>query len=138
MTLEQYRDLRERAFDRYKLAAQVLPGNSINSKPPNQEKMEKEGLKKYAGEVKEAFAIVGGYPEIDRANRHTLAAAVVQSLMKPVGENSVPKEMTILSRALSELPTSEEWTEMFQNPQPAAWPDPFTFRPAEFGIEETK
>jgi hypothetical protein len=106
MSLEQYRDLRERGFDRYKLAAQVLPGNSINYKPPNQEKMEKEALKKYDGDVAEAFCILGGYPEIDRSNRHTLAAGIVESLQKPIGED-MPKEMTILSKAISEFPTSE-------------------------------
>jgi hypothetical protein len=134
MSLEQYRDLRERSFDRYRLAAQVLPGNAVNPKPPNQEKMEKEGLKQYPGEIQEAFQILGAYPEMDRANRHTIAAAVTASLMKPVGE-PVPKEMTILSKATGELPTPEEWDAMFQNPQTAAWPDPFLFQPTEFGLE---
>ena len=137
MSLEQYRDLRERSFDRYKLGAQVLEGNAVSPKPPNQEKMEKEALEKFPGEVKEAFSILGGYPEIDRANRHTVAAAVTASLMKPA-EEGVPKEMTILSKAISELPTSEEWDEMFQNPGAASWPDPFLFQPEEYGIEVAK
>ena len=96
--------------------------------------MEKEALKRYSGEVAEAFQILGGYPEQDRANRHTVAAAIVASMSKPVGQ-PVPKEMTILSKAFSALPTTEEWEEMFRNPGPASWPDPFTFRPAEYGIE---
>lgn len=133
MSLEQYRDLRERAFDRHRLGAQVLEGNAINGKPSNQEKMEKEGLKRFSGEVQEAFGILGGYPEIDRANRHTLASAITAALMRPAED--FPKELTILSKAEQQLPTSEEWYEMFSNPGPASWPDPFTFRPAEFGIE---
>ena len=134
MSLEQYRDLRERAFDRYRLAPQILEGNAINPKPSNQEKMEKEGLKKYKGEVTEAFQILGGYPEQDRANRHSVAGAIVASMAKPVGEPA-PKEMTVLSKAESEFPTTEEWDELFKNPGPARWPDPFLFRPQEFGIE---
>jgi hypothetical protein len=134
MSLEQYRDLRERGFDRYKLAGQVLPGNSINYKPPNQEQMEKEGLKKFEGDVQESFAILGGYPEIDRANRHTLAAGIVEALQKPIGED-MPKEMTILSKAFSEFSTSEEWAAMFKDPKPASWPDPFTFRPPVVAAE---
>jgi hypothetical protein len=47
----------------------------------------------------------------------------------------MPKEMTILSKAISEFPTSEEWAAMFKDPQPASWPDPFTFRPPEV-VEE--
>lgn len=136
MSLEQYRDLRERSFDRYKLSGQVLEGNSINPKPPNQEKMEKEALTKFPGEVREAFSILGGYPEIDRANRHTLASAVAQALMKPAED--LPKEMTILSKATSELNTPEEWDNMFQNPKVASWPDPYLFKPEEFGIEVEK
>lgn len=134
MSFEQYRDLRERGFDRHKLGAQVLEGNSVNPRPPNQEKMEKEALKKYPGEIQEAFTILGGYPEIDRANRHTIASAVTAALMKPVGE-PIPKEMTILSKAEQELPTSGEWYDMFANPASASWPDPFTFRPDTYGLE---
>lgn len=137
MSLEQFRDLRERAFDRCRLGAQVLAGNSINPKPPNQEKMEKEALKRFSGEIQEAFSILGGYPEIDRANRHTVASAITAALLKPVGD-PVPKEMTILSKAEQQLPTSDEWYEMFANPGPASWPDPFTFRPAEYGLEVEK
>ena len=136
MSLEQYRDLRERAFDRYRLGAQVLAGNTINPKPPNQEQSEKEAFRKASDQVREGFNILGGYPEIDRACRHTVSAAIVQSLLLPVGD-VVPKECTILSKASSELPrTTEEWTELFQNPGPADWPNPFTFRPADYGIEE--
>lgn len=62
MSLEQYRDLRERGFDRHRLGAQVLPGDSINPKPTNQEKMEKEALKQWPGEFQEAFGILGAYP----------------------------------------------------------------------------
>jgi hypothetical protein len=141
MTLEQYRDLRERSFDRYRLGAQVLAGNAINPKPTNQDKMEDQAFKSMKGAVKEAYAILGGYPEQDRVNRHTLASAVVASLFEPVQSSSdsgVPKEMTILSKATQELPSREEWKELFQNPEAARWPDPFTFRPAEYGIETEK
>ena len=41
MSLEQYRDLRERSFDRYRLAAQILEGDAVNKKPDNQEEKEK-------------------------------------------------------------------------------------------------
>ena len=134
MSLEQFRDLREISFDRYKLAPQVLEGNAVNLKPPNQEKMEKDALKKYAGDIAEAFGIFGGYPEQDRANRHSVAAAIVASMSKPVGEPA-PKEMTILSKAVNELPTAEEWDELFSNPGAASWPDPFTWRPEDYGVE---
>ena len=137
MSLEQYRDLRERGFDRNKLGAQVLPGNSINFQPPKQESMEKEALKNYPGETQECFQILGGYPEVDRANRHSVASGITAALLKPVGE-PVPNEMTILSKADRELPTSDEWFEMFENPQAASWPDPFTFRPSQYGLAETK
>jgi len=133
MSLEQYRDLRERSFDRYKLAPQVLEGNSINKRPPNQEKMEKEALKSYKGEIQEAFSILGGYPEQDRSCRHTVAAAITQAMMMPVEET--PKEMTILSKAESVLPTPDEWKKLFASPGGAAWPDPFTWRPETYGLE---
>jgi hypothetical protein len=131
MSLEQYRDLRERSFDRYRLGAQVLKGNAISPKPPNQGKMEDDALKGFGGEAKEQFQILGGYPETDRANRHTVAQAIVQSLMNPVGDGGVPREMTVLSKAVQMFPTDAEWKEMFQNPGPASWPDPYTFRPIE-------
>lgn len=60
MSLENYRDLKERSFDRYRIGAQVLNGDVINVKPPNQEKMEKEAINK--GEYLEAFRAAGGYP----------------------------------------------------------------------------
>jgi hypothetical protein len=137
MSLEQYRDLRERGFDRHRLGAQALSGNAINPKPPNQEKMEKEGLKKWPGEFQEAFGILGGYPEIDRANRHTLASAITAALLKPVG-NPVPKEMTILSKAEQQLPDSNQWYYMFENPKAASWPDPFLFQPETYGLKLEK
>jgi hypothetical protein len=129
--------MRERAFDRYKLGAQVLSGNSINSKPSNQEEMEKTALKEYPNEVREAFSILGDYPELDRTGRHTLAAGIVQALMMPATE--CPKEVTVLSKARSELPTAEEWKEMFRNPSAAAWPDPYLWKPSDYGlaVEET-
>jgi len=132
MTLEQYRDMRERAFDRYKLSAQVLKGNTINERPSDQDSKEKDALSKYPGNVKEMFPILGDYPEIDRTNRHTLASGLVQALMQPT--SVVGKEVTILSKASSELPTDEDWTEMFRNPGPAVWPDPFLFEPEQYGM----
>lgn len=137
MSLEQYRDLRERGFDRHRLGAQVLLGNKLNMKPPNQEKMEKEGLKQWPGEFQEAYGILGGYPEIDRVNRHTLASGITAALLRPVG-NPVPKEMTILSIAEQQLPDSDQWYEMFQNPKAASWPDPFLFRPETYGLKLEK
>ena len=134
MSLEQYRDLRERGFDRHKLGAQVLEGNAINPKPTNQEKMEKDGLKQWPGEFQEAFGILGGYPEIDRSNRHTVASGIVASLLQPA--ETLPKECTILSKAEQQLPDYDQWNELFRGDQkgPAAWPDPFTFRPEAFGL----
>lgn len=124
--------MRERAFDRYKLGAQVIAGNQINPRPSNQDTMEKEALKQYPNEVREAFSILGDYPEIDRSNRHTVAAAIVQALQLPA--SACPKEMTILSKARSELPTPEEWKDMFANPSAADWPDPYLFQPSDFGL----
>ncbi len=132
MSLENYRDLKERSFDRYRLGAQVLTGDSINIRPPNQDKMEKEAITK--GEYLEAFRAAGGYPEIDRTNRHTVAQAVVQALMR--AESDIPKDFSILSKCVSQLPTNEEWDDMFANPGPAYWPDPFSFNPVDFGFEE--
>eukprot|EP00536_Pseudo-nitzschia_multiseries_P004227 jgi/Psemu1/302441/fgenesh1_kg.69_\ len=132
MTLEQYRDMRERAFDRYKLAAQVLSGNTINSRPADQDTKEKEALAKFPGNVREMFPILGEYPEIDRTNRHTLASGLVQAMMQPISVTG--KEITILSKAASELPTEEDWMNMFENPSAAAWPDPFQFEPEKYGM----
>lgn len=131
MSLENYRDLKERSFDRYRTGAQILRGDAINAQPPNQEKMEKEAIKK--GEFLEAFRAANGYPEIDRTNRHTIAQAVVQALMKPV--DAVPKEFTVLSKCDARLPTEDEWDAMFSNPGPASWPDPFAFDPTKYGFE---
>lgn len=132
MSLEQYRDMRERAFDRYKLAGQVLKGNTINSRPGDQEDKEKEALGKLPGNVREMFPILDGYPEIDRTNRHTLASGLVYALQQPVSVTG--KESTILSKAYSEMPSSEEWATMFETPGPASWPDPFKFQPEKYGI----
>jgi len=134
MTLEQYRDMRERAFDRYKLAAQVLEGNTINPRPADQDSREKDALSKLPGPVREMFCILGEYPEIDRTNRHTLASGLVQVLQQPAEVGVCGKELTILSKAASEIPTAEEWTGMFEAPSKAAWPDPYKFEPEKFGL----
>jgi hypothetical protein len=131
MSLENYRDLKERSFDRYRIGAQVLIGDAVNPKPPNQEKMEKDAIRN--GEQLEAFRAVGGYPEIDRSNRHTVAQAVVQALLRPA--NSIPKEFTVLSKCESTLPKTDDWSEMFANPGPASWPDPFEFDAKNYGFE---
>jgi len=133
MSLENYRDLKERSFDRYRLGAQVLLGDATNVKPPNLEKMEKDAIKK--GEILEAYRCVGGYPEQDRANRHTIAHAAVQSLLRPVGPGGVPQEATILSKCNPNLPTVEEWEQLFGNPGAAKWPDPYEFKPEDYGFE---
>jgi len=137
MTLEQYRDMRERAFDRYKLAAQVLAGDAVNPKPNDQESKEKEALAKLPGNVREMFTILDNYPEIDRTNRHTLASALVQILQKPADEELAGicgRECTILSKASSDLPTPEEWDTIFASPAAAEWPDPYKFDPEKFGL----
>ena len=138
MSLENYRDLKERSFDRYRLGAQILEGDAINVKPPNQEKLEKEAIRD--GEQLEAFRAVGGYPEIDRTNRHTVAQAVVQALMRPAdgSDGSVPKEFTVLSKCVSNLPTTQDFDEMFANPGASSWPDPFQFDPSKYGFEAKK
>lgn len=137
MSLENYRDLRERSFDRFRLGAQILAGDDINPRPGNQDKLEKDAIKK--DEDIEVFRIQGGYPQQDAACRHTVAQAVVQALMRPTrGEfevvdassKSVPKEFTVLSKATLDLPTTEEWDELFRNPGPAKWPDPTQFDPS--------
>ena len=135
MSLENYRDLKERSFDRYRLGAQILEGDSVNTKPPNQDKLEKEAITN--GEHLEAFRAVGGYPEQDRSNRHTVAQAVVQALMRSTDESdgSVPKEFTILSKCVSTLPTTQDFDDLFANPGPASWPDPFEFDPTKYGFE---
>mmetsp|Transcript_21769 Transcript_21769/g.32537 ORF Transcript_21769/g.32537 Transcript_21769/m.32537 type:complete len:363 (-) Transcript_21769:38-1126(-) len=130
MSLENYRDLRERAFDRFRLGAQVLLGDDVNVKPESQENVEKENL---SGEEIEAFKIQGGYPEQDRTNRHTIAAAVVESLLRSakgtfsVDSSGVPSEFTVLSKSVKMLPTTEEWDQLFTNPGPAEWPSPVGF-----------
>lgn len=141
MSLEQYRDMRERAFDRYKLAAQVLEGDNINVKPSGQDELEKTELAKYPSSTREAFSILADYPEQDRSNRHTVAAAITKMLQMPVGngDGSVPKELTVLSKARSELPTDDEWVELLKPPYgPSSWPDPKEWKPAEYGLLETK
>jgi len=154
MSLEQYRDMRERAFDRYKLAAQVLEGDQINPKPSDQDSKEKEELAKYPGPTREAFTILAEYPEQDRTNRHVVAAAVTKMLQMPVegsgsspaknGEENngkiqtIPREMTVLSKARSELPTDEEWTSELLKPPflKSEWPDPAKWKPSDYGLLE--
>ena len=124
--------MKERSFDRYRLGAQILEGDAINVKPPNQEKLEKEAIKN--GEQLEAFRAVGGYPEQDRTNRHTLAQAVVQALMRPTdgSDGSVPKEFTVLSK----LSTTQNFDGLFDDPGASAWHDPFAFDPAKYGLDD--
>jgi len=144
MSLENYRDLKERSFDRYRIGAQVLLGDTVNVKPPNQDSMEKEAIKE--SEQLEAFRAVGGYPEQDRTNRHVVAQAVVQSLLRSTFPNdnpsssgdSVPKEFTVLSKCEDKIPTKEDWDTMFSSPGTAKWPDPFKFDAAKYGFEEVK
>lgn len=132
MSLEQFRDLKERAFDRYRLGAQVLEGDATNPKPPSQTKMEKDAFTN--NEWRESFKILKEYPEEDRVCRHTVAQAIVQTLVREDG--AVPKEMTILSKAVSSFPTDKEWDALFANPGPARWPDPYKFDPVEYGVEQ--
>ena len=132
MSLENYRDLKERSFDRFRLGGQVLLGDAANPISKDRIKLEENCLN---GEELEAFRIQGGYPEQDRVNRHTLASAVVYSLFRDTsgsftmgdGADYVPREFTILSKSLSSLPSESEWSDMFANPGPAAYPDPKEF-----------
>ena len=140
MSMEQYRDLRERSFDRFRLGAQILAGDATNRKPSSQAAREKN----IRGQEKEAFIISGGYPEEDRTNRHTLAAALAQAVYRPVrgqfvvdggSGGSVPEEFTVLSRAVGSLQTDEEWDELFKSPAEAPWPDPAEFVMPEQPVE---
>jgi len=131
MSLEQYRDMRERAFDRYKLGVQLLEGDAINPQPPNQQKMETEGIKD--NEAREIFKIVGGYPEIDRVCRHVVAQTLLQVLQRD--DDSIPDEFTVLSKGLSEFPSEKEWDYLFVNLGPAKWPDPYVFQAEEYGLK---
>lgn len=126
MSLENYRDLKERSFDRFRLGAQILEGDTVNVRPPNLDKMEKEAIQK--AEILEAYRITGGYPEVDYVCRHVAAQAIVQTLMRP--QKDVPKEFTVLSKCDADLPTPEQWNELFRNPGAASWPDPFEFDPS--------
>ncbi len=45
MSFENYRDLKERAFDRYRLGAQVLEGDAVNVMPAKQPHLEKKLIK---------------------------------------------------------------------------------------------
>lgn len=136
--------MRERAFDRYKLSGQCLMGDSINEKPLDQESKEKDALKEYPNNVREMFTILGNYPEIDRTNRHTIASGITQLLLLDTTgtentTNTVPKEITILSKASSEMNTPNEWKDMLTNPSTTGgseWPDPTKFEPEKYGIEK--
>jgi len=140
MSLENFRDLRERSFDRCRLGAQILEGDTVNKiRPPNQEELEKEIIKK--SEHLEVFRSTGAYPETDRTCRHTAAQAVVQALLRPnrgqftvqeEGMRSIPKEFTVLSKCVAEIPTESDWDELFANPGPASWPHPKDFDPSKF------
>ena len=104
----------------------------------------KKALKDYPNNVREMFTILGNYPEIDRTNRHTLASGITQLLLLDTSTSAdtnkvVPKEITILSKASSEMNTPEEWKEMFTNPSTTGgseWPDPTKFEPEKYGIEK--
>lgn len=143
MSLENYRDLRERSFDRYRLGAQIIRGDATNPRPENLDLLEKDAIKK--DELIEAYRITGGYPETDSACRHVVAQAIVQALMRPTrGEftvdadsKSVPKEFTVLSKCDPSLPTVEQWDELFKTPDPASWPDPSKFDPSTLPLVES-
>jgi len=60
MSLENYRDMKERAFDRYRLGAQILLGDDINPKPANQNNLENQAISKDID--REVFRATGGYP----------------------------------------------------------------------------
>ena len=62
MSLENYRDLRERSYDRYRLGAQIIPGDAINPRPSDQDKNEKEYIQN--AETIESYRILNGYPEV--------------------------------------------------------------------------
>ena len=102
-------------------------------KPLNQGKLEKQAIKE--SEQLEVFRAVGGYPEQDRTNRHVVAQAVVQSLLRSTCSNDslspsgdcVPKEITVLSKCEDKIPSKEDWDAMFSSPGTAKWPDPFMF-----------
>merc|ERR1712003_10609 len=50
-----------------------------------------------------------------------IASGIVELMQQP--SRGTAKEITILSKASSEMPTSDEWKDMFSNPGPAGWPD---------------
>ena len=128
MSLEQYRDLKERAFDRYRCGAQIILGDSSNPRPPGQAALEEASL---SGEALEAFRASGAYPEQDRTNRHSAAYAMVEAYFREnrgdfsvdAGEGTTPREFTVLAKA-TEIPDGEEWDELFKDPKPAEWPKP--------------
>jgi len=142
MSLENYRDMKERAFDRYRLGAQILLGDDINTKPANQNKLENQAISKDID--REVFRATGGYPEEDRTCRHTAAQAIVQSIMRPTRgqfaiitdedshDKSVPKEFTVLSKCEACFPTQDQWDDMFRNPSAADWPNPALFDATQF------
>jgi len=127
MSLEQYRDLKERAFDRYRCGVQILQGDAVNQKPDGQSKLEEKALK---GEELEAFRASGAYPEQDRTNRHTAAYAIVEAYFRSNrgdfavdAAGTTPKEFTVLSKA-TPISDCAEWDAAFASPGPAAWPMP--------------
>eukprot|EP00592_Proboscia_alata_P005880 CAMPEP_0194382140 /NCGR_PEP_ID=MMETSP0174-20130528/58346_1 /TAXON_ID=216777 /ORGANISM="Proboscia alata, Strain PI-D3" /LENGTH=352 /DNA_ID=CAMNT_0039167195 /DNA_START=43 /DNA_END=1101 /DNA_ORIENTATION=- len=133
MSYENYRDLKERAFDRFRLGAQVMKGDMVNPIPAKQKTIEERAINKES--EREAFRVLNGYPEQDRTNRHTLAAAVVQSLMRDPSE-ALGKEFTVLSKARQQLPVTEDWDSMFASPGAAEWPDPYDFVMPEGGEDQ--
>ena len=69
--------------------------------------------------------------------RHTLASAAVHILESGVaGDFEVErggkpeKEITVLSKCVSAIPTKEEWRELMSSPGPAEWPEPEEYVPA--------
>lgn len=131
MSLENYRDMRERSFDRYRLGAQVLEGDDVARRPADRDALEKAVLK---GEDLEAYRCTGGYPEQDRVCRHAVAQAVAHCLRRTgsageFGRGEVPPEFTVVGKCEQRLPTEEEWDELFRNTGPAEYPDPKDYVP---------
>lgn len=108
MTLEQFRELQDRSFDRLRLGANLLRGDAIRVPSP-EELAQEQAL---SDEEKQERKDKEGYPEIDRTCRHTLVDGLLAMLRRPAANLA---ECTVLSARGDRLPDDAAWSQLISD-----------------------